>query len=121
MIINKKTFNEYKKDTIFRFEKILHNSPKGGWDEQGLPAYTKPNPLMRFLFWERVKAAMGYVTENSRSNICLDFGCGLGVMIPFLRNYADSIIAFDIDNELLKIIGNQQKWDNVTYSTELDD
>lgn len=51
-------FRDYKKESIKLFKNILQTYGQDVFDEQALPAYTNPNPLMRYLFWQRVKYAM---------------------------------------------------------------
>jgi 2-polyprenyl-3-methyl-5-hydroxy-6-metoxy-1,4-benzoquinol methylase len=120
MKIDKQYFKGYKKESVQLFKDILQTYGQKVFDEQALPAYTNPNPLMQYLFWLRVKYTMQYILDLQDCNECLDFGCGLGVMIPFLVNESKSIIALDLDTNLLEKIGEEKKWTNVQYSNNLD-
>lgn len=64
--------------------------------EQAVPSYTHSNPLIRELFWRRIWTVINYL-ENIEITRALDFGCGAGVMLPFLTAYAKDIVAFDVD------------------------
>lgn len=50
------SFHAYQKNIIKSFQSILSNHPKGKYDEQALPAYTNPNPLMRCNYSAHVKS-----------------------------------------------------------------
>ena len=65
-------------------------------DEQAIPSYTHPNRLMAWLFWQRVRVVIRYL-EARPLNRVLDFGCGSGVLFPFLVSRATQVFAFDID------------------------
>ncbi|NMB61929.1 MAG: class I SAM-dependent methyltransferase [Chloroflexi bacterium] len=121
MKIDNSFFINYKKTSIQLFQDILYKNDRGGFDEQALPAYTNPNPLMRYLFWQRVKFSMEYISDLENCDLCMDFGCGFGVMIPFLMNKSTNIIAVDLDTSMLQEIGKEQKWTNVRYSQRIDD
>lgn len=120
MKIDNLDFGSYQKSIVQLFQSLLKSNDQGIFDEQALPAYTNPNPLMRYLFWQRVKFVMGYINDLKNYDLCMDFGCGLGVMIPFLTNKAANIIAVDLDTSLLQKIGNEQKWKNVHYFQRID-
>ncbi len=120
MALNNKEFQQYKGHQISIFKEILNTHAKNQFDEQALPSYTNPNPLMRFLFWERIKIVMSTISHFEKIETCLDFGCGLGVMVPFLLQNARSLYALDLDTTLLQEIGEREGWQNITYITNLD-
>ena len=113
------SFRKYKRNFISLCRRILENCDPGEFNEQALPSYTNPNPLMRFLFWRRVKIIMDHISELENLDICMDFGCGLGVMIPYLNRRVKQVYAVDLDVSLLKEIGDDQGWTKVEYLTNL--
>jgi 2-polyprenyl-3-methyl-5-hydroxy-6-metoxy-1,4-benzoquinol methylase len=66
-------------------------------DEAGFPAYSHPNPLINWLFWQRLEAAMNYIETYAPYENALDFGCGSGVMLSFLAGHSQRVTAMDID------------------------
>jgi 2-polyprenyl-3-methyl-5-hydroxy-6-metoxy-1,4-benzoquinol methylase len=90
-------FNAYK--TKFRavIRKVLVESEQGRLDEAGFPAYSHRNPLINWLFWQRLRVVMNYVERDAPYEHVLDFGCGSGVMLPFLCGISDRVTAMDID------------------------
>ncbi len=94
-------FKNYKAKFVDATARVLEAEHTENLDEAGFPAYSNPNPLMSFLFWERIDRAMQHIEKRGRLGSVLDFGCGSGVMLPFLSQQADEIIAVDIDLEPL--------------------
>jgi 2-polyprenyl-3-methyl-5-hydroxy-6-metoxy-1,4-benzoquinol methylase len=66
-------------------------------DEAGFPAYSHPNPLINWLFWQRLHTAMNYIEHHAPYGNVLDFGCGSGVMLSFLAQHSQHVTAMDID------------------------
>ena len=120
MGLSNKEFQQYKDHQISLFKEILNAHIKNQFDEQALPSYTNPNPLMRYLFWERIKIVMNIISRISKIETCLDFGCGLGVMVPYLLQNVRSLYVLDLDTTLLQEIGKREDWQNITYITKLD-
>jgi 2-polyprenyl-3-methyl-5-hydroxy-6-metoxy-1,4-benzoquinol methylase len=113
--------SEYKQSVVNRFTRIINSAKKGTYDEQALPAYTNSNKLMNWLFWERVRVVINYLESVPNIGKVLDFGCGLGVMLPYLNQKACSIIAVDLEISMLERIGRSENWLNVVYATDLHD
>jgi 2-polyprenyl-3-methyl-5-hydroxy-6-metoxy-1,4-benzoquinol methylase len=114
------SFRQYQKETIDRFELALRRHPKGWFDEQALPAYTNPNPLMRWVFWKRVRTVIQYLDRLSPFNTCMDFGCGLGTMIPYLQSKSNTVLAVDLNIRPLEEIAGTAGWSNIVFSTGFD-
>jgi len=100
--VNRKDFRQYRNTFIQATSQVLEEDHAENLDEAGFPAYSNPNPLMNFLFWERISHAMKTIEKRGRLNKVLDFGCGSGVMLPFLAERADHIVAVDVDLEPLR-------------------
>ncbi|MFO0728571.1 MAG: class I SAM-dependent methyltransferase [Myxococcota bacterium] len=76
---------------------ILSRAQKGSLDEAAFPAYSHRNPLIHWLFWERLAVVMRYLEAQGRFETVLDFGTGSGVMLPFLAERAGKVLAYDVD------------------------
>jgi len=90
-------FNAYKADFRAVIRKVLAESEQGRMDEAGFPAYSHPNPLINWLFWQRLHKVMDYLERDAPYEHILDFGCGSGVMLPFLCGISTRVTAMDID------------------------
>ena len=65
--------------------------------EAAFPAYSNPNPLAQHLFWERIRRVVRYLRSLPPLGAALDFGCGGGVLLPFLAESATRVVAADTD------------------------
>ena len=90
-------FNAYKADFRAVIRKVLAESERGRMDEAGFPAYSHPNPLINWLFWQRLHKVINYLEKDAPYENVLDFGCGSGVMLPFLCGISTRVTAMDID------------------------
>jgi 2-polyprenyl-3-methyl-5-hydroxy-6-metoxy-1,4-benzoquinol methylase len=90
-------FQAYKTRYRSAIRKVLQDSERGRLDEAGFPAYSHPNPLINWLFWQRLHTAMKYIEEHAPYEHVLDFGCGSGVMLAFLAQRSQHVTAMDID------------------------
>ena len=90
-------FASYKERYRSAIRKVLSESEPGRLDEAAFPAYSHPNPLINWLFWQRLRSAMNYIELHAPYDRVLDFGCGSGVMLPFLAQQSKQVIALDID------------------------
>ena len=90
-------FQEYKARYRSAIRSVLRESERGRLDEAGFPAYSHTNPLINWLFWQRLRSAMHYIEKHAPYDKVLDFGCGSGVMLSFLAKRSKSVTAMDID------------------------
>lgn len=90
-------FHSYKTRYRSAIRRVLFESQPGRLDEAGFPAYSHPNPLINWLFWQRLRTAMNTIEKYSPYDQILDFGCGSGVMLPFLAAHSRHVTALDID------------------------
>ena len=88
--------------------------------EACLPSYTSSNPLVKWLFWQRLSTIVTYLENRPRPEVALDFGCGLGVMLPFLQEHAGTVLACDVHTQHLERISSTNQWTNVTCYQQLD-
>lgn len=90
-------FQNYKARYRSAIRNVLQDSERGRLDEAGFPAYSHPNPLINWLFWQRLHTAMNYIETHAPYKNTLDFGCGSGVMLSFLAKHSKSVTAMDVD------------------------
>ena len=90
-------YKAYKTEFRAVIRKVLAETEQGRLDEAGFPAYSHQNPLINWLFWQRLYKAMNYLERNAPYEHILDFGCGSGVMLPFLCRISTHVTAMDID------------------------
>ena len=95
--MNSTEFNAYKTRYRSAIRKVLYESEGGRLDEAGFPAYSHPNPLINWLFWQRLRTAMNHIEKSAPHENILDFGCGSGVMLPFLSQHSKQVTAIDVD------------------------
>jgi len=97
IIMRSSEFQDYKTRYRSAIRKVLEESERGRLDESGFPAYSHPNLLINWLFWKRLHIAINYIEKHAPYKTVLDFGCGSGVMLPFLSHCSQQITAIDID------------------------
>ncbi len=95
--MNNTEFNAYKSKFRTAIRKVLSESESGRLDEAAFPAYSHPNPFINWLFWQRLRKTIDYIERAAPYQRVLDFGCGSGVLLPFLGSIAGNVIALDID------------------------
>ena len=83
-----------------RIEPILRDlagrHPPGSLDEQAVPAYVGGWELSRWMFWRRLEFVRRRIA-GEKGRIALDFGCGTGVMLPFLAGRYERVWGIDPD------------------------
>lgn len=95
--MNSIQFNLYKSHYRAAIRRILSEAEPGRLDEAAFPAYSHANPLINWLFWQRLRVVMSYIQNAIPIENILDFGCGSGVMLPFLAQNSKQVTAMDID------------------------
>lgn len=63
-------------------------------DEQAGPAYLEGFALSRWIFWRRLSKVIELLP--ARGEVCLDFGCGFGLLLPQLRRRFSSLHGVDL-------------------------
>lgn len=98
--MNHKEFKLYKSKCINAFRAILLEQGKSEQlVEAAFCAYADPNPLIRFIFWRRLWLTCCFLESNSPYEAILDFGCGSGVILPFLTDFTNRVVGLDINLE----------------------
>ncbi len=95
--MNNADFDTYKSNIRAAIRNVLRESESGRLDEAAFPAYSHPNPFINWLFWQRLHKTMDTIERGAPYQRILDFGCGSGVLLPFLGSVASSVIALDVD------------------------
>lgn len=90
-------FKAYKTEFRAVIRAVLAEAEQGRLDEAGFPAYSHQNPLINWLFWQRLRKVMDYIKTDAPYQHVLDFGCGSGVMLPYLCGISERVTALDID------------------------
>jgi 2-polyprenyl-3-methyl-5-hydroxy-6-metoxy-1,4-benzoquinol methylase len=90
-------FNAYKTRYRNAIRQVLAQAEPGRLDEAGFPAYAHPNPFVNWLFWQRLRKALEYIETSAPYANILDFGCGSGVMLPYLARISKQVSAYDVD------------------------
>ncbi len=98
-------FYASKKKFKDAFQKIIESNDSYEIGEAALPAYSHKNPLIDWLFWERLKIAYKYASSNGKTkNKILDFGCGSGVLSYMLTKKNHCVTACDLELSPLKLL-----------------
>lgn len=99
-----KSFKEVKRKFKTEIRKILKQTKNLELDEAAFPAYAHKNPIIDYLFWERIRLAFHYAKKHSLGNRALDFGCGSGVLTYLLANNGYEVSSSDIEFSPIALI-----------------
>ena len=64
-------------------------------DEMAIPTYLDRNPLIQWLFWKRHEIILRLAGLQGTEQV-MDFGCGIGAMLPSLCAYAGGVYGVDL-------------------------
>ena len=90
-------FNSYKFRYRNAIRQVLLQAEPGRLDEAAFPAYSHRNPVINWLFWQRLRKVMEHIQPPTLYERVLDFGCGSGVMLPYLSQISSQVTAMDVD------------------------
>jgi cyclopropane fatty-acyl-phospholipid synthase-like methyltransferase len=90
-------FLAYKSTFVRATRSVLEGERSTVLDEAAFPAYAHPNAAISFLFWSRVRCVLQHLEEKPDWRASLDFGCGGGVMLPFLARKSARVVAMDTE------------------------
>jgi len=95
--MNRPEFAAYKRVFVESTRRILSEERSEVLDEAAFPAYANRNPLTSFLFWQRLRTVITHLNGRSEYQKVMDFGCGSGVMLPFLSRVSKQVVGLDLD------------------------
>jgi 2-polyprenyl-3-methyl-5-hydroxy-6-metoxy-1,4-benzoquinol methylase len=90
-------------------------------EETAYPVYTNSFPPAAYLGWNRVVHAQRMLSDAGEGVRALDFGAGLGVMLPFLSQQFTDVIAFDLDPDPTEVMVQRMDLPNVEVVSKLGD
>jgi len=85
--------------------------------ETAIPSYTHWNPLVQKLFWKRLESLLLMVPKQNKR--ILDFGCGSGILLPFLADRATNVVGIDIDTRFVKLFLKNYPLKNVKITKSI--
>src|SRR5215207_5772859 len=85
-------------------------------EETALPVYTNTFPPASYLGWNRIRHAQRLLAATAPRSAALDFGSGLGVMLPFLSQRFGRVLAYDPDPAPTEIMVAEMRLGNVSVS-----
>lgn len=96
-MVTARGFRAYREPFVRGARAIVTSEASASVDEAALPAYAHRSPLVQWLFWERVRTVMAHIVRKGPLRTAVDFGCGSGVLLPFLACVSERVLAADID------------------------
>ncbi len=72
-------------------------------EETAFPVYYNKFPPASYLGWSRVETAQKLLS-GIHGRTALDFGAGLGAMLPYLASHYDKVVALDLDPEITRLM-----------------
>ncbi len=88
-----------EKDLILQFSQSIAGHQR---DESAVPSYTHYNPLVRWIMFRRLDLILEFVDQfisysgAQARRVGLEFGCGVGLLLPALAKRLESVYATDI-------------------------
>ena len=95
--MNPSEFSTYKTTIRSAIRAARTEAAPGTLDEAAFPAYSHRNPVINWLFWQRLRVVMNFIEQRAPFANVLDFGCGSGVLLPFLASHSQHILGLDVD------------------------
>ncbi|GMB01250.1 class I SAM-dependent methyltransferase [Pelosinus sp. IPA-1] len=82
--------------------------PLSDLDEMAIPTYLHSNTLIKWLFWQRLQFICELGKLENINNV-LDFGCGIGVLLPTLcAKVKGSVHAIDLYPQFAKVLAKKR-------------
>lgn len=102
---SRREFQEHKRTFKQAIKIVLSNTYPGLLSEAAFPAYAHSNPLIDWLFWQRLHVVMKTIAQNGPYQQVLDFGCGSGILLSLLARHSKSVVGHDINLQPYHLIG----------------
>lgn len=78
-------------------------------DEQAVPAYLDGNFMSKKIFLARIIEVWRFIELYSKSDVCIDFGCGTGLMLPLLKKTSEEVYGIDLDLRFARLFLNDDR------------
>ncbi len=83
---------------------VTASIPEADRAEMAVPSYCHKNPLIRWLFWNRLDVALDLAQLKPQGSV-LEFGIGSGVLLPsFCENNQARVVGVDIETRPAKLM-----------------
>lgn len=112
-------FGAYRQRLERNMRELAASLPSANFDEQAVPSYTHGNRLMAWFFWQRIRRVMRYLDDRMVGR-ALDFGCGTGVLLPYLQQRAEEVVGFDLNLEAVNFTARNLGLDRVTLESDFE-
>lgn len=87
-------------------------------DDMAIPTWLHWNPLIRWLFWRRLEVISEFA-DLAPAHAVLDFGCGIGLLLPTLASHAGDVCATDLRPHYARTLDEQRQL-GVTFIDDID-
>jgi 2-polyprenyl-3-methyl-5-hydroxy-6-metoxy-1,4-benzoquinol methylase len=96
---------------------VAHIEPDAAQrDEMAGPSYLHAIPFVRWMFWKRLDVVARFLADDAGAYASgLDFGCGLGVLLPTLSRIARRVYASDLVMAPARRLAASLHLDNVVF------
>jgi SAM-dependent methyltransferase len=85
-------------------------------DEMAGPSYLHRFPFIRWVFWKRLEVVAQLLSAGPGGyQAGLDFGCGLGVLLPTLSGMTARLYATDVELRPARRLASELKISNLTF------
>lgn len=90
-------------DAVKRLIGLRQQLPTDVANEFAIPAFTHPNPVMRWLSWERLAVALEWLDDAAANPATvMDFGCGTGLLFQALSRRGHRVLACDLRPDVVE-------------------
>lgn len=119
------SFRAYCRRAGLAAQAVFRQYPPHALDEQAGPAYLEGLALSRWIFWRRLAAVNRLLPHSGTA--CIDFGCGFGMMLPWLRRRFSVVCGVDLMPELARRFLTQwrelsgEALDDISIAASLED
>jgi 2-polyprenyl-3-methyl-5-hydroxy-6-metoxy-1,4-benzoquinol methylase len=90
-------------------------------EETAYSVYLNSFPPAAYLGWNRVVHAQRMLEATSARGAALDFGSGLGVMLPYLSQRYRSVVAYDLEPGPTALMVDRMRLPNVRTMSKLQE
>ena len=122
-------FSEVRKVDVKDCRKILYPLEKPllktfgreRLEETAFPVYFNRFFPAAYLGWSRIRKAQTLLSQSRDFNAALDFGSGLGVMLPYLVSHYSKVVAVDLDPDITRFIIDKLSFNSVELVKNISD